>query len=103
MVCGGGEAKDLTCSCSARTRHHRPACSVQHFVLMPAAPMSYVRPHHGTPSQCLQLEQDIHITRRPEIQATVKAPAVRNFRMAVTLYYIFAMSLWILVTVIGYW
>ena len=40
---------------------------------------------------------------RPEIQATVKAPAIRNFRLAVTLYYTFAMSLWILVTIIGYW
>ena len=45
----------------------------------------------------------VHAVCRPEIQATVKAPAIRNFRMAVTLYYMFAMSLWILVTVIGYW
>ena len=43
------------------------------------------------------------LVRSPEIQATVKAPAVRNFRMAVTLYYMFAMSLWIVITVVGYW
>ena len=40
---------------------------------------------------------------RPEIQATVRQPAVKNFRIAVTLYYIFAMSLWIVIAVIGYW
>ena len=40
---------------------------------------------------------------RPEIQATVRAPSIRNFRIAVTLYYMFAMSLWIIITVIGYW
>ena len=40
---------------------------------------------------------------RPEIQATVRAPAVRNMRKAVTYYYIFAMSLWIILTYIGYW
>ena len=33
----------------------------------------------------------------------MRAPAVKNFRKAVTLYYIFAMSLWIILTYIGYW
>ncbi len=61
------------------------------------------QPHPGLPSLPTQLDPALPAFRRPEIQATVKSPAVRNFRMAVTLYYIFAMSLWILVTVIGYW
>lgn len=39
----------------------------------------------------------------PEIQATVRAPAVRNMRKTITLYYIFAMSLWIVLTFVGYW
>ena len=40
---------------------------------------------------------------RVEIQATVKSPAIRNMRKAISLYFIFAMSLWIVVTYIGYW
>lgn len=40
---------------------------------------------------------------RVEIQATVKAPTVRNMRKAISLYYIFAMSLWIILTYVGYW
>ena len=51
----------------------------------------------------LQMNECTRVHCRPEIQATVKAPSIKNFRIAVTLYYMFAMSLWIVITVIGYW
>ena len=76
--------------------HRVTSCQLQ-------APICLVNPILGPPTPWTQLDPTTDAICRPEIQATVKAPAVRNFRMAVTLYYIFAMSLWILVTVIGYW
>lgn len=39
----------------------------------------------------------------PEIQATARAPAIKNMRKAIGIVYAFGMSLWIVMAYIGYW